>query len=524
MNQAVNAIPRVSRALVLLLILWCGLIHAQVPRTLNYQGYLTSPSGAAINNSTLPLTFKLYTTASGGTEIYSETQPVNAVNGIFNALIGSFIPLTLAFDQPYFVGISVAGDPEMTPRQPLAASPYAIRSASSAGTFQWQTVAGTAQQAQPNNGYVLTSASQVTVTLPTAPNVGDTVRISGVGQGGWKLAQNAGQFVNAVSLGTSFGQVWSARDSNRGWIAVASSADGSKLIAAAFTGQLYTSTNFGVTWTPRENSRQWRSVASSADGSKLVAAVDAGQLYTSVDFGLTWTAREINRAWYGVASSADGNKLVAAVSGGQLYTSVDAGGIWTARDFPRQWRAVSSSSDGTKLVAVDNSPGRIYTSTDSGATWIARDSSRDWRAVASSADGSKLVAVAFGGQVYTSIDSGGTWTPRESVRNWTSVASSADGTKVVAAVNGGQLYTSVDPGAAWSARESNRAWLAVAASFDGSMLVAAALGDFIYNSTATTTRGTAGYLTGGQSTAIELQYIGSGQFVPLSYVGAFSYY
>jgi hypothetical protein len=40
----------------------------------------------------------------------------------------------------------------------------------------------------------------------------------------------------------------------------------------------------------------------------------------------------------------------------------------------------------------------------------------------------------------------------------------------------------------------------------------------------TTTPGTAGYLAGGQYTAIELQYIGNGLFLPLSYVGTLSAY
>jgi hypothetical protein len=38
----------------------------------------------------------------------------------------------------------------------------------------------------------------------------------------------------------------------------------------------------------------------------------------------------------------------------------------------------------------------------------------------------------------------------------------------------------------------------------------------------TTTPGTAGYLAGGPNSAIELQYIGNGQFMPLNYVGAIS--
>jgi hypothetical protein len=39
-----------------------------------------------------------------------------------------------------------------------------------------------------------------------------------------------------------------------------------------------------------------------------------------------------------------------------------------------------------------------------------------------------------------------------------------------------------------------------------------------------TTSGAAGYLAGGQSAAIELQYIGNGQFRPLSFLGTITGY
>ena len=64
---------------------------------------------------------------------------------------------------------------------------------------------------------------------------------------------------------------------------------------------------------PRESNRYWRSVASSADGTRLVAVATGGQIYTSTDSGTNWTARESNRYWWSVASSADGTKLVAVV-------------------------------------------------------------------------------------------------------------------------------------------------------------------------------------------------------------------
>ncbi|MCA3147662.1 MAG: hypothetical protein ING18_01050 [Burkholderiales bacterium] len=46
-------------------------------------------------------------------------------------------------------------------------------------------------------------------------------------------------------------------------------------------GQIYTSSDAGVTWTARESARGWYSVASSADGQRLVAVAWDGQIYTS---------------------------------------------------------------------------------------------------------------------------------------------------------------------------------------------------------------------------------------------------
>jgi photosystem II stability/assembly factor-like uncharacterized protein len=80
-----------------------------------------------------------------------------------------------------------------------------------------------------------------------------------------------------------------------------------------------------VTWTAQNSgSRNWGVLASSADGSKLVAGVYGGQIYTSADSGTNWTAQGGSQNWQAVASSADGTKLVACVYGGQIYTSTPA--------------------------------------------------------------------------------------------------------------------------------------------------------------------------------------------------------
>lgn len=121
------------------------------------------------------------------------------------------------------------------------------------------------------------------MTLPASASLvaGDIVQVSGVGAGGWKVAQNDGQSILFTrEIFGAFGPPWVPRESSRNWQSVVSSDDGTKLAAADFAGQIYTSTNLGVTWTPRESNRDWRSVASSADGTKLVAVEISGQIYT----------------------------------------------------------------------------------------------------------------------------------------------------------------------------------------------------------------------------------------------------
>ncbi len=124
---------RVLSVLAVVAVFFCGIAEAQVPRKLNYQGYLTSTNGAPVNTPQT-LVVRLYGVSSGGTALFTETHTtVTVSNGIFNILLGSVDvntnPLNLSFSAQYYLGITVGADAEMTPRQPLAASPYALRAA-----------------------------------------------------------------------------------------------------------------------------------------------------------------------------------------------------------------------------------------------------------------------------------------------------------------------------------------------------------------------------------------------------------
>lgn len=93
---------------------------------LNVQGKLTDSSGAPLTGSQT-VTFRLYTSSTSGSAIWTESQSVILSTGLFNVTLGSVTALdSLPFTQAYYLGIQVAGDSdELSPRQPLGASAYA---------------------------------------------------------------------------------------------------------------------------------------------------------------------------------------------------------------------------------------------------------------------------------------------------------------------------------------------------------------------------------------------------------------
>ena len=146
---------RVLSVLLIVTALCCGIAQAQIPRKLNYQGYLTTSSGAPVNTPQ-SLTARIYDAASGGNLLFTESHStVTMSNGIFNILLGSVDvntnPLDLKFLSQYYLGITVATDLEMSPRQPLASSPYAIRAAT-ADSAEALRIGGTIGQVLAGTG------------------------------------------------------------------------------------------------------------------------------------------------------------------------------------------------------------------------------------------------------------------------------------------------------------------------------------------------------------------------------------
>ena len=103
---------------------------AQVPASLNYQGILKNSDGTLVSNNTYSLTFKIYETESGSSEIWSETQSITVTDGMFTVLLGTVNALNISFDKQYWLGISINGGQELTPRTKLTSVPYSFNTRS----------------------------------------------------------------------------------------------------------------------------------------------------------------------------------------------------------------------------------------------------------------------------------------------------------------------------------------------------------------------------------------------------------
>ena len=151
--------------------------------------------------------------------------------------------------------------------------------------------------------------------------------------------------------------------------------------------------------------------------------------------------------------------------------------------------------------------------------------SANWTSVASSSNGSNLFAAVNGGYIYASFNAGWGWNQTSSPSaNWTSVASSSDGSKLVAAVRRGLHLYFGQLRNTWASYRCTCQRLVICRLFLESKhicLPVGGSGDYTpqFNGQTATTSGAAGYLAGGQDAAIELQYVGNGQFLPLSFVG-----
>lgn len=179
---------------------------------------------------------------------------------------------------------------------------------------------------------------------------------------------------------------------------VASSASGSNLVAAVSVGpsasdggSLYYSVNSGANWfVSNLPSTNWAAVATSADGREIVAAASGGSIYLSTNSGNNWLPTSLPaQAWKSACVSADGAAIGA--TGASTYISQDSGVHWMTNK--TVGGSISCSADGATWLIAGT---QVYTSGDHGVTWVT-NSVLAGRTGAISADGCEVVASGMPG-------------------------------------------------------------------------------------------------------------------------------
>jgi hypothetical protein len=133
--------------------------------------------------------------------------------------------------------------------------------------------------------------------IATSTNAGLTWTRANVPVGIWQCVSSSGDGVKLAAGAALGGQVYTSQNSgitwnptvlpSDNWYSMASSFDGGTMLAATATGQIYCSTDSGATWISNSVPAgtipgvHATSVASSADGTRLVAAVYGGGIYTA---------------------------------------------------------------------------------------------------------------------------------------------------------------------------------------------------------------------------------------------------
>lgn len=200
-------------------------------------------------------------------------------------------------------------------------------------------------------------------------SVADLVSIA-TSADGMRLA--AGNNVGRVLISTNGGASWPGTNNIGGFVSeLAASADFHTLIStvepspAVAAGLVISSLNSGRTWVTNSlpASNFWYAVATSADGTRFVAAAGKGRLSTSADAGATWVSNDVPALhWTAVASSSDGTVLYAAASNG---------GIWSSRITPNPLLRIAQDGNslGLSWIVPSASFGLQETPIVTPATW-----------------------------------------------------------------------------------------------------------------------------------------------------------
>jgi hypothetical protein len=136
---------------------------------INFQGKLVNTNGTNVTDGTYSIVFSIYTVASAGANIWTETQTPTVTNGIFQVNLGSVTTLPGSIDfntNNIYLGIKVGADAEMTPRVQFTSVPQAFNSEKLGGLDKTGFIQNSVSQ-QVGSNFNIDGAGVVGTSLTT---------------------------------------------------------------------------------------------------------------------------------------------------------------------------------------------------------------------------------------------------------------------------------------------------------------------------------------------------------------------
>jgi len=118
------------RSCLRVIFVFLFIISGLLGQNLSIQGVARDNSGQSLSNGSYGFAFRLYNVETGGSEVWTENQTLEVLNGVFSVILGEVNTMAgIDFDAQYWLSVEIDGNGELVPRTRLIVSPYAIMAA-----------------------------------------------------------------------------------------------------------------------------------------------------------------------------------------------------------------------------------------------------------------------------------------------------------------------------------------------------------------------------------------------------------
>jgi hypothetical protein len=199
-------------------------VYADIPQTVNFQGFLIDQQSEAVADGTYTITFSIWDgDDESDNKLWQETQNVLVKDGVYSAALATenAFPNTLTFASPYYLGVQF-NDVEFLKTEgkfiPLTTIAYAFRSQTSGGRLVRHTATN---YSLAKGDDIILAEGNIKITLPSSSECADKVfTIINIGNNTITIETNGSQTIdddNSASLSTQYDQMTVVSHDN-GWL------------------------------------------------------------------------------------------------------------------------------------------------------------------------------------------------------------------------------------------------------------------------------------------------------------------